>query len=235
MPSSPSLTRRSLVAGLAAAPLLGIVPHRALAARAGSLQFDILRNDSPIGEHRLTAEQTAGGLRVAIDTDIRVRVLGVTAYRYRHESREDWADGQDGLTLVGLRSRTDDNGSDFRVEGEAEGADFRVEGSEGPVVAPADVVPASYWNPLVLRRRRLLNTKRGTLFEASAEPRGEETIESGGQRVRTHRAFIAGDPAVHLWFDDEQRVRRLAFESRGEFIDYRLASMGPFGFNERVF
>ena len=235
MPSS-SLTRRSLVAGLAATPLLAsLTAHRALAAPAGNLQFDILRNDSPIGEHRLTAEKTASGLRVAIDTDIRVRVLGVTAYRYRHESREEWAEADGGLRLAALRSRTDDNGSDFRVEGEADGAGFRVDGSEGPLVAPADVVPASYWNPLVLRRQRLLNTKRGTLFEASAEPRGQETIESAGERVQALHAFIAGDPAVHLWFDDEQRIRRLAFESRGEFIDSRLARMGPFGLNDRVF
>ncbi|MEX0758997.1 MAG: DUF6134 family protein, partial [Tistlia sp.] len=170
-----------------------------------------------------------------IDTDIRVRVLGLTLYRYQHSSREQWHRREGQLRLERLSARTDDDGTPFTVEGEASPAGFRVEGSAGQLTAPPEIVPASYWTPLVLQRDQLLSTKRGTLFPIAVERRGSETLGSAGERVTTERFFIPGDPAVHLWFDDRQRVRRLAFETRGEFIDYRLRRMDPLGLDERLF
>ena len=40
---------------------------------------------------------------------------------------------------------------------------------------------------------------------------------------------------MNLWFDDRQRVRRLAFETRGEFIDYRLRELDRQRLNGRIF
>lgn len=240
MPSG-SISRRALVAGLATSPLLVAAPlpvgwtARAWAAPMPALQFDVLRKGDVIGSHRVAAEKKADDLRIDIETEIRVKVLGLTAYRYRHQGSETWRKQDDGIRLVGLETRTDDDGTDLKVEGEAAGGAFKVEGSAGPVTAPADIVPASYWSPLVLQRSELLSTKRGNLFPIQVEQRGRETIESAGEQVETEHSFIPGDPAVHLWFDDSRQVRRLAFETRGEFIDYRLRRMGPFGLTDRVF
>lgn len=229
-----SLTRRALIAGLSSAPLLAALP-RAWAAPSPALEFDILRNNSRIGEHVIASEATGQGLEVAIDTDINVRVLGLSMYRYRHSSREQWQEHEESPRLTRLSSRTDDNGKPLTVQGEAVEGAFRIEGSEGSVTAPGEIVPASYWTSLVLQRDQLLSTTRGTLFPIAVEPRGSETLESAGEQVGTERFFIAGDPAVHLWFDERRRVRRLAFETRGEFIDYRLRRMDPFGVDQRVF
>ncbi|SMF38738.1 hypothetical protein SAMN06265365_102400 [Tistlia consotensis] len=240
MPSG-SISRRALVAGLVSTPLLAAAPlpgglsARAWAAPMPALQFDILRKGDTIGSHRVSAEKAADDLQIDIETEIKVRVLGLTAYRYRHQGRETWRREGDGIRLVGLETRTDDDGTKLSVEGEAEGGIFKVDGSAGPVTAPADVVPASYWSPLVLRRSELLSAKDGDLFPIRVEQRGRETIESAGQQVATQHAFIPGDPAVHLWFDDRQQIRRLAFETHGEFIDYRLRRIGPFGLDDRVF
>lgn len=236
--SAASITRRSLVAGLAATPLLAALPGGLPLARAAqmpSLEFDILRKGSTIGTHRVTAETSAQGLSVGIETDIHVRVLGITAYRYRHEAREDWRRDGAGLRLAALRTRTDDDGEIFTVAGRATADAFRIEGVEGATEAPPEIVPASYWTPLVLERDRLLGTKRGNVFPVRIEARGRETIESAGETIEAERFFIDGDPAVSLWFDDERRIRRLAFETRGEFIDYRLRQMDAIGLNERVF
>lgn len=227
-------TRRSLLAGLALPPLLSALPV-AWAEPLPTLEFDILRKDSTIGVHRVTTEPGAEGLQVDIETDIRVRVLGITAYRYRHRAREDWHRSEAGLRLVRLSTRTDDDGERFSVEGRAEDGVFRVEGSKGVQEAPAEIVPGSYWTPLVLQRDELIGTKRGEIVPIRVEARGREAIESAGERVEAARYFIPGDPAVNLWFDDAQRVRRLAFETRGEFIDYRLRRFDPFGLSERVF
>lgn len=233
--ASLPLSRRALIAGLGTLPLLAALPKPLAAKVEPALEFDILRKGNTIGEHRIAAQHTAEGLRIDIETEIRVRALGLTVYRYEHHGREDWRGEEDRQRLIGLETRTDDNGKAFAVVGEASDRGFQVEGSEGAVLAPPDVVPASYWTPALLGRHELLNTKRGVIFPIEVESRGAEVVPSGGQEVEAAHYFIAGDPAVHIWFDEQQRVRRLAFESRGEFIDYRLRSMDLFGADERVF
>lgn len=236
MMASRPLSRRALIAGLSSLPLLAALPIPPARARLEPvLEFDILRKGSPIGLHRISVEESAEGLRIGIETEIRVSALGLTVYRYEHQGREDWRTVDDHLVLAGIETHTKDNGKSFAVRGEAIDRGFRVEGSEGELLAPPDVVPASYWAPELLHRDRLLNTKRGVIFPINVESRGSDRIVSADREIEARHYFIAGDPAVHLWFDAQDRVRRLAFESRGEFIDYRLRPMDLFGVDERVF
>jgi hypothetical protein len=48
---------------------------------------------------------------VSIATDLAVKVLFVTAYRFQHAASEHWVGGR----LIALNSTTDDNGTRHRV------------------------------------------------------------------------------------------------------------------------
>jgi hypothetical protein len=96
-------------------------------------------------------------------------------YRYRHDSREVFRDGR----LQDIRSTTDDNGTKYRVEGEAIGGDLRI-AREDDEQANGCLTTFAYWDPAFLNQNRLLNAQTGKLeseqfsFRKGAPPEGGE-------------------------------------------------------------
>ncbi|MCM0020859.1 MAG: DUF6134 family protein, partial [Tagaea sp.] len=73
-------------------------------AQSRTLEFDVLREGSPIGTHRVTIDRRDDEVRVEIAIDMAVRFAFLTVYRYTHRSRETWREGR----LVALDAQTDD-------------------------------------------------------------------------------------------------------------------------------
>jgi Domain of unknown function (DUF6134) len=66
-------------------PLLGpILSGRGYAAAQGDVRFRALRHGSPIGEHRVTFQPDGDRLAVETHIDIAVKVLFLTAFRFKH-------------------------------------------------------------------------------------------------------------------------------------------------------
>src|SRR3546814_6969932 len=109
---SPMLSRlRGL---LLMAPLLGAAACVCLAAAAAAeepMLFDVLRDGSKIGEHRLVFEQEDGALKVSVETDMTVDFAFVTVFRYEHKRVERWRDGE----LVSLAGMTTDEGTEYKI------------------------------------------------------------------------------------------------------------------------
>src|SRR3546814_3864384 len=107
---SPMLSRlRGL---LLMAPLLGAAACVCLAAAAAAeepMLFDVLRDGSKIGEHRLVFEQEDGALKVSVETDMTVDFAFVTVFRYEHKRVERWRDG----ALDSLAGMTNDDGPEY--------------------------------------------------------------------------------------------------------------------------
>jgi len=80
-----------------------------------TLRFQVYLGDKPIREHSFHISETGDLTRVSSRAAFDVDFLFVNAYRYRHDSREVFRDG----CLQEIRATTDDNGTRYRVEGEA--------------------------------------------------------------------------------------------------------------------
>src|SRR5450432_3757912 len=82
-----------------------------------SLAFDIVRKGSTIGYH--TLRFTEEGARLIVDIEIRIKITfaSIPVFRYEHDSREVWQDGQ----LVALDTRTNDDGEAFKVTARRDG------------------------------------------------------------------------------------------------------------------
>ena len=96
-------------------------------------------------------------------------------YRYVHRNTEVWQ----GDRLVSLDTRTDDNGDSFTVSARRTAEGIEVEGAEGRVLAPADILPTSYWRGDTINQTRLLDTQRGVIRQVAFSRAGRET---GGRR-----------------------------------------------------
>ncbi|MEA3300713.1 MAG: DUF6134 family protein [Pseudomonadota bacterium] len=184
------------------------------------LAFDVYLDDKPIGTHRYHFTPEGEGFRLVSEARYDVKVLFINAYRYRHRSEEQWRDG----CLVAIRSRTDANGDDFRVDAELTDKGLALDTGEGKALAPVAVdCPRSYayWDrELLAGADQLLNSQTGELGAVRLEPRGMDELPWGGRG----EAFVLKNPEadIHLWYDGEGRWLGLRSElDNGRTLSYR--------------
>ena len=188
-----------------------------------NLAFEVLRKGKPIGTHTIAFTPNGDDLQVDIDIRLDVKFLMFNAYSYRHKNQEIWRDGQ----LVQIETKTDDDGENFFVNGRANGKGFEVNGSAGDAMAPATIIPTSYWDPAIVKQNKLLNTQTGELLEVSVAPGDETEIVVGDQTVDARHYVMSGDLDLELWYDPAGTLRRIRFEaSDGSTIDYRAMLPG---------
>lgn len=171
---------------------------------SGSWNFRVLLDGKPIGTHRFTL-RTEGDRRLlrsvaAFD----VKLLGITAYRYRHEADEQWQ----GDCLAALSSKTDDDGKPLAVQAQAvkgpDGEVLAVKSPKGDERLEGCVMSFAYWNPAMLRQTRLLNAQTGEHEKVRIEPLGEAKVEAQGQTVEAKRWRITGpESPVELWYSPQ--------------------------------
>ena len=203
---------------LAIIAALGAATIRVEASIPPSQAFDfaIRRGDATIGQHAVSCRRDGDMLHVEVAIDIAVSLLFMTVYRYEHASHEVWRGGR----LIALDSRTDDNGTAHSVRGRAVPEGFAVEGGEGPILAPADIVPTSYWSPETRRQSVLLDTQRGRLAAVSVTPQGRDRIATANGPVEAIRYRMDGDLRMTLWYTPAGEWVKIAFRARGEDVEY---------------
>lgn len=197
---------------------------------SGEIPFAVFRNgDSEMGYHRLRF--TREGDRVIVEKEInfKVRLAFITAFRYEHRNREVWENGR----LVSLDTTTNDDGREHWVRGRATPEGFAVESSRGSLIAPADVIPTSYWNIATIGATKLLDTQRGLMMDVRIEPLGVEPVTADGAAVEARHFRInilsnkpGSTDAIDIWYDDNDAWVKLAFKAKDQQITYRLEEKG---------
>jgi len=181
-----------------------------LAATAASAQtrawdFRVLLDESEIGRHRFSLRENGVEREMRIEARFEVKFLAITFYRYEHLATEHWRDG----CLRALASRTDDDGQRLAV-------DWREPGS-------GCQMSFAYWNPKILRERRLLNAQTGEIVPVSVQALGEESIAVRGRPVQAQRYRLSAPQlAIDLWLDDGDWVALESPAKGGRRLRYEL-------------
>ena len=181
-------------------------------AQAETLTYTVTRDGSTIGTH--SVDINAAGTEVQVETDIEVKVLFVTAYKFKHTSQEKWQNGQ----LVAITSTTDDDGTpkelNARLNGDQMKVNSIVKGQDRLQTVPADTLPASLWNPATVEQSALLNTLDGQIMTIDVENKGADTVETGAGPVQANHYAITGELTRDLWFDGQGRLVRMRFPDK---------------------
>jgi hypothetical protein len=150
------------------------------------LVFTVLLDGREIGTHSFTMRED--GVLVS-QADFRVRFLGFSAYRYRHEATERWRDG----CLESIVARTDDNG-------ERKAVDWRAQSG--------CTLSFAYWDPRILGERALLNAETGELEPVRVSRLGDGRYRLSGRKLEIDLRYEAG-----RWVGLESTVdgRRLTY------------------------
>jgi hypothetical protein len=208
-----------LFAGLAGAAAAQDLPY------GESLVFAAFRNGQPIGSHRLSFDRQGDQLVVTTSIDLAVKMLGLTAYRYSHRSRETW----NGNDLQSVESSTDDDGKRYALSARREGGRLLVQ-RQAPGAAAAsraflaaDILPSTHWNIRQTSQPSLLNSQKGTVDRIGVETAGREVVRTAAGSIEATRYRYQGDVRMDQWFDARGRWVKLAFTaSDGSVIEYVL-------------
>jgi hypothetical protein len=203
---------------LAALALLALAAAGQAHAMPDRLAFTVIRDGDAIGSHVLTFATRGEETRVSIRTDVAVKLLFVTAYRFEHEGHEVWRNGR----LVAYTSHTNDDGETKSLRVEPNGSDLKIDGSAARYLADAGIVPASLWNRRIVEQTRLMNTLDGTQMAVRVQDAGMDTVAVGGRRLPARHYVISGDLSREIWFDAEGVLSRVRFNGPdGSLIEYR--------------
>jgi hypothetical protein len=175
----------------------------------GVLDFAVMRQGSEIGYHRINFRRDDNRLIVDISVDTRVRILGVTVYRFVHQSQEIW----EGERLVALKSETDDDGTQHVLALALNDLELHGVHNGTPVVVRGDQIPISLWNPTELTRHQLLNSIHGGLMPTTVTPLGRIDVNRRGTTVAAQEYLIDARPDFKRW---------VSFDPAGTLVHVRL-------------
>jgi hypothetical protein len=226
----PMIHRRSLLLGMACAGLAGRGAFAFTIPSGDSLAFSVFRQgDIPMGYHRLRFSRQGDDLIMEKQILLEVKLAFINAYRYQHHNREVWRDGR----LIAIDTETNDDGDRYAVTGRATEAGLEIDSSaHGRVIAPAAIIPTSYWNSAITGATQLLDTQRGLIMDVAMEDLGPEPPPGGSPpSARHHRINIqtnkpGSTDKIDLWYDDTGAWVGLAFEAKGQNIHYVLDGPG---------
>jgi hypothetical protein len=186
-------------------------------AATETMRYTITRNGEQIGTHEIEISRSGPETSVAVVTDLTVKVLFVTAYRLQHTENERWVNGQ----LVALNATSDNNGTRHTVSVSAKGSGLEVKVDGKSSVVGSNIMPASFWNPALLGRPLMLDTKDGQVMPVSVRDDGEEELTINDQAVKAHRYTINSTYSQDVWYDDQAHlVQAKLIASDGSVIMY---------------
>jgi hypothetical protein len=229
----PPVARRRVLSGLgasalAAAVLLGsdragraapaAVRPTLPASPPPPIRFEVLRGSEVIGSHVVDFQGGGSDFSVRTRIDITVRVLGVTAFAFKHDSTERWRDGM----LQAFDSKTNDDGGEFFVIGRATADGFKITHRKGEETGPADIMVGSYWTPLIARQAQLIDPQRGRVKEQQLLSTDMLAVPVANNTVEATRYRVVGVTDGWVAYDATGRWLAAELRKKGSDILYRL-------------
>jgi hypothetical protein len=195
------------------------MPAPWVATDGAVIDFTVLRKGKPFGTHTLSFDRGPDGqLTVTTDVDLKVKFGPITAFRYRLDSVENWIEGQ----LVSLSGSSNSDGRKAKVSAEIVGDQLLVDSTKFEGALPLTTIPSSHWNRLQVYQDQMLSTETGEVLDISVENLGEDTVVVDGKDIAATHYRLSSDLTVDLWYDNQSRWVKLAFEVRGQDIEYVL-------------
>jgi hypothetical protein len=201
----PSIDLRLAGAVKVAAGILLALAFGANAAPGASnetLRYAIMRNGDQIGTHTVEINRGPKETSVVMSTELAVKVMFVTAYRLQYTTSERWVGGK----LVALNSESDDNGTKHKVSAALKASGLEVEADGKTSTVDKNIIPATLWNPEVVKRTQVLDPKDGEVVPITVTDQGPEELTIDGRTVKTRHYVLKIKHAQDIWYDQHGRL-----------------------------
>jgi hypothetical protein len=221
--AASSLNFLALAFALLASRLHGQTPAATPDER---LEYDVIVRQQSIGKVSIHVQASKDGSTVSVtDTHVEAQYLLIT-HRYDYHGQETWR----GNRLVGLESRTNDNGTQLAVTAtvDSSGSTVNIKGKP-PNHGPAFLMTSNFWRlpdlKLAAGKFAIIDSDTGTTFNVQLAAVGSETVVLDNRKIPCQHYRISGDTAAELWYDGQGRLVRQQTVEQGFQTELRLARL----------
>lgn len=212
-------TRRQALGGMGALATMaafGISATDAAAKNGSIVTFGVRANGMDLGSHKMQFKLQGNVLTVNNVVDIEAKIAGIKVFGYQFKGQEMWRNDR----LVGMRTKANMNGKNYSVTARQHGDQLVVDGYKGRITVPGETMPTSYWNPLLLQSRQLLDMQHGTLLNVQSAKVGTDNIKSAGRTIKADRYRMKGDVDLTLWYSNRGVWSAGSMQMQGHRVNF---------------
>ena len=191
------------------------------------LEFDLYRNNELIGQHIYLFDRNGQNLSVYNKINFKIKIFGVTVYRYHSEGQEKYIDGK----FDNFSSNTNHNKKKKFCKIYKKQNKFFIEGSSYKGNAPEDFIIGTWWNHEIIKFKAQISAGSGRILKQTVKFIGKETIEINNVIYTALKFnFFSSDPSLskdkklntNVWYDEKTFMWLKASFERAGYWEYRL-------------
>ncbi len=186
------------------------------------IQFTVLLNEKPIGEHLFSITNNTIKSQAKFD----VKLWIIPAYKYRHEAEETYKEN----CLIYLKSDTQDGADTYSIKTVNTNDDLNlvINGQNRPL--PTCVQSFRYWDQNFINQKNAINPQDGEIYELTFSQGESDQVRVNDQKILctkyTLKAYKENDEKFHIevWYEkNSQRwVKLRSFVENDNVLDYTL-------------
>ena len=194
------------------------------------LEFDLYRNTELIGQHIYLFDRNGKNLTVHNKINLKIKVFGVTVYRYSSEGHEKYVNGK----FVSFSATTNHNNKEKFCKIYKKENEFFIEGSSYKGKAPEDFIIGTWWNHSIIKYGAQISTGSGRIIEQTVSFIGKEKLVINNKSYTALKFnFFSSDSSLskdkklntNVWYDEKTLIwLKTSFNKNGKW-EYRLKNI----------
>ena len=198
-------------------------------AKYNYLEYELFRNNQPIGYHKYVFKRSNGNLIIDNEVSFKITKLGIDLYKYYAKGEERYSNGN----FSGFNSITNQNKKDKYVNISIDPSDKNliIDGSSYKGKADKGYIIGTWWNHEIVQKKAQISAVSGRIIKQNVEFVGKETVKIGDRVYKTLRfKFSSSDSSLSkdkklntdIWYEEDTYLWvKAAFDKTG-YWEYRL-------------
>ena len=193
------------------------------------LEYELYRNNKPIGYHIYKFQRKGNDLIIDNEVSFKITKLGVNLYKYYAKGVEKYKNG----IFTGFNSETNQNKKEkyVNITVDPNDKDLMIDGSSFKGKVSRDMIIGTWWNHEIVSKKAQISAVSGRIIEQKVEFKGKENIKIGNKVYETLKFnFSSSDPSLSkdkkldtdIWYEEDTFLWvKAAFDKTG-YWEYRL-------------
>ena len=187
------------------------------------LEYELFRNNQPIGFHKYNFERNGSNLTINNEVSFKITKLGINLYKYYAKGVERYKDG----IFSGFNSTTNQNKKEkyVNITIDPTDKDLIIDGSSFKGKVDKDLIIGTWWNHEIVQKKAQISAVSGRIIEQKVEFKGKEDVKIGDKIYKTLRFnFSSSDPSLSkdkklntvMWYEEKPFLWvKAAFDKTG--------------------
>ena len=193
------------------------------------LEYELLRNNDPIGYHKYDFKRDGEKLSIISEVSFKINKLGVDLYSYFAKSNENYESG----LFKNYSSKTKQNKKDRYVNINYNKVEDNliIDGSSYKGKASKNFIVGTWWNHEIVQAKAQISGISGRIIQQTVTFIGKEEVKIGDKIYKTlHFNFKSSDETLpdskklntDIWYEEDTYLWvKAAFEKTG-YWEYRI-------------